>query len=75
VWIFIRMEWGEFTQFVRFKAGDGSKIKFWQDVWCGDQSLKSVFPELFSITHWKKASIVDLLQIHNSNSQQNITFI
>jgi hypothetical protein len=36
VWKFSRRGWWDFCRFVRFEVGDGSKIKFWQDVWCGD---------------------------------------
>jgi len=28
----IRWGWGDFSRFVRFEVGDGSKIRFWQDV-------------------------------------------
>jgi hypothetical protein len=26
---------GGFSRFIRFEVGDGSKIRFWLDVWCG----------------------------------------
>jgi hypothetical protein len=28
---------------IRFDTGIGSKIRFWEDVWCGDMSLKDAF--------------------------------
>jgi hypothetical protein len=38
-----------FFRFVRYEVGDGSKIKFWHNLWCGDLHLKVTFSELFSI--------------------------
>jgi len=28
-----------------FEEGDGSKIRFWHDVWCGEQTLKIAIPK------------------------------
>ena len=32
-----------------FKLGDGRKIRFWEDTWCGRQPLCDAFPDLYSI--------------------------
>jgi hypothetical protein len=40
---------GEFSSHTRFEVGDGSKIRFWHDKWCGDQVLKDIFLDLYSI--------------------------
>ena len=45
--------------------GDGTKVKFWHDVWCGDCPLKLAFLELFSISHRKESSIDDVLHFSN----------
>jgi hypothetical protein len=50
---------GSFLSFVRYDAGDGSKIKFWHDLWCGDQPLKGPFMELFSITRYKEVWVAN----------------
>jgi hypothetical protein len=34
---------GGFSSFVIYEVGDVSKIKFWHDLWCRDQSLKAFF--------------------------------
>jgi hypothetical protein len=57
LWKFICMGWLNFRKFFKYDPGDGSKIRFWDDVWCGDRALKEVFPDLFSIASFKKASI------------------
>ena len=41
--LFDRRESEDFSRFVKFEVGDGSKIRFWHDVWCGDQTLKEGF--------------------------------
>jgi hypothetical protein len=40
---------GSFYRSVRYTVGNGLKIRFWHDLWCGDQPLKVTFSELFSI--------------------------
>jgi hypothetical protein len=44
-----------FANHVRYKVGDGSKVLFWHDVWCGKQPLKALFSELFTIACGKDA--------------------
>jgi hypothetical protein len=47
--------WGKFCNHTRFKVGDGSKVKFWHDLRCGDTVLKDAFPVLFGIARVKDA--------------------
>ncbi len=46
-WKTIRNGWDRFSQFVCYKVGDGSSIKFWINPWCGETSLRVRFPELY----------------------------
>jgi hypothetical protein len=55
----------------RFNPGNGSKIRFWDDVWCG---LKEVFPGLYSIASVKDASIVDNMDFMGGTLQWNVSF-
>lgn len=32
-----------------FEVGDGNQVKFWEDVWCGERSLKMEFPDVFAL--------------------------
>jgi len=41
---------GWFQEEVRWSLGKGDKVKFWEDVWIGNQPLKTLFPKLFSIS-------------------------
>jgi hypothetical protein len=65
LWKFIYMGWRNFKRHFRFDPGDGSKISFWEDVWCGETSLKDSFPGLFSIASLKEASIADNVERSN----------
>ena len=55
VWKHIRRWWQLFSKFISFEVGDGTQIRFWHDIWCGDQPLKEYFPELFCIARNKEA--------------------
>jgi hypothetical protein len=43
-------------------VGDGSRINFWYDLWCGDTALKVAFPTLFGIARAQNASVADILE-------------
>jgi hypothetical protein len=74
LWKFICMGWQNFRRFFKYDVGEGSKIRFWDDIWCGERALKEEYPGLFSITRLKEASIADNME-HSSNSiQWNIQF-
>jgi hypothetical protein len=36
VWKHIRKRWGVFLRYIRYEVGDGTKIRFWHNAWCGD---------------------------------------
>jgi hypothetical protein len=71
----IRKGWDSFSRFTRFVVGDGSKISFWHDLWCGDTALKVAFLTLFGITRVKDASVVDNLEFLGDSNQWNVSFI
>jgi hypothetical protein len=52
----------------------GSRICFWDDIWCGDRALKEAFPGLFTIARFKEASITDNAEHSNGTIQWNIQF-
>lgn len=39
LWRGIWANWDRFSDFVSIRVGNGTIIRFWHDVWCGDQSL------------------------------------
>jgi hypothetical protein len=46
-------------------VSNGSKIKFWHNVWYGGQNLKAAFPEFFSIARCNEASVANHVQFYN----------
>lgn len=60
LWKSISCGWPTFSQYIQFKVGVGSTVKFWQDVWCGDTLLKMCFLELFTINRNKETYVLIL---------------
>jgi len=75
VWKNIRKCWISFSRFTRFVVGDGSKISFWHDLWCGDTTLKVAFPALFGIARLEDAVVADNLELLGDSFQWNVSFI
>lgn len=40
--------------------GDGNKIRFWDDVWCGNETLLAKFPHIHAIARNKECRIYDV---------------
>jgi hypothetical protein len=58
-----------------FSVGDGRKVKFWHDCWCGDIALKEAFPELFVVSRDKDASVADLMSFPNDRLHWDFHFV
>ena len=74
VWKFIRRGWDNFFQHCAFVVGDGKRVKFWHDCWCGDMPLKGAFPELFVISGDREASVDDIMSFPNGILHWDIRF-
>ena len=48
-----------------FTVGNGRRIKFWKDKWCGDELLCVLFPSLFALASCKEAWVADLWMYSN----------
>ena len=57
----IREEWSIFSTHLYMEVGDGLKVKFWHDRWCGDLPLREAYPKLFFISWAKDAYVADLI--------------
>jgi hypothetical protein len=71
----VRRGWDAFAVHVRYEVGDGSKVLFWHDVWCGELPLKTLFPELFLIACGKDAWVEENMQRQNDTILWNVLFI
>jgi hypothetical protein len=73
-WKNIGKGWGKFCSHTRFDIGDGSKIRFWHDLWCGDLALKEAFPILFGIACTKDTFVVAHVEFFGGSIQWNMSF-
>ena len=60
VWKAIKNGLEDFKVRTRFRVKSGNRVKFWKDRWRTDLSLRDAFPNLFSITSFKNAQVVDV---------------
>jgi len=74
VWKFIRRGWDNVAQYLRYEMGDGSHIRFWHDLWCGDRPLKFFYPVLYSIALFPDAWVVDNLSVVGDVVHWNVLF-
>jgi hypothetical protein len=51
---------GWFNQLAVKQLGRGNSIKFWKDVWVGDQTLEQRFPRLFSISSQQEEMVMGM---------------
>ena len=55
MWNFIRSGWLNFSKFLCYDVGDGTQVKFWDDVRCRDHPLNESFPDLHNISSTRDA--------------------
>ena len=61
LWKNIRKDWPSFSKALSFEVGDGAKVHFSHDRWCGTLCLKEAFPEFFSISRNQDALVAVIL--------------
>ena len=44
----------------RFIVGNGTRIRFWLDLWCGTAPLRQFFPILFDLVANKFVTVADV---------------
>ncbi|RVW87760.1 Transposon TX1 uncharacterized 149 kDa protein [Vitis vinifera] len=59
LWKEIRKEGVLLFKNVSFTVGDGRKVKFWKDIWCGNTPLCEAFPSLFAFAVSQDAWVED----------------
>lgn len=50
-----------FYPYTCFSLGDGTKIRFWKDLWWRNSTLGSGYPRLFHITSLKNVLVAEIL--------------
>jgi hypothetical protein len=74
LWKNIGGGWAKFERFIYFKVGNGARIRFWYDTWCGDYPLKDIFPNLYCIARDKEAFVAAHLQLRNNSIHWEVNF-
>ena len=75
LWKEIKKEWPQLFQNTYFVLGNGRRISFWKDVWCGEEALSLTFPNLFRMTAQKDARVADLWNWDSGEGGWNPIFL
>jgi hypothetical protein len=77
LWKGIMSGWEDYFHNVEFVVGQGTRVSFWKDKWCGDTSLMVLFPTLFTCSSNREATIAEVLSGPNSRGvrEWNVTFM
>jgi hypothetical protein len=51
----------------KFKLGNETQIRFWEDAWLGDVAFRDQYPTLYNIVRKKSASVNVVLQSNPLN--------
>ena len=54
--------------------GEGTKVNFWTDQWCGNEALSQTFPQLFALAVQRNASINEMWDSNLGQGGWNIRF-
>ena len=60
LWKDINKEATMLKRFCKFVVGDGRRVCFWKDTWCGTEPLSETFHNIYSVVATKDACLVDL---------------
>jgi hypothetical protein len=75
LWKYIRRGWDLFSQQVKYEVGDGTCIRFWKDLWCGEYTLQEAFPDLFRIARDKDALVSAHFQVRDGQIHWSLDFV
>ena len=65
LWKNISQRWPYFSRHILYDIGDVSRVKFWQDWWCGETSLAVRYPDSFRFCRNKDANVAKLMMSTN----------
>ena len=74
LWKDICKEVIQIRQNCSIEMGNGCKVKFWEDVWCGEAPLCSFFPSLYEVASSKGDKVVDLWEVTGTGGGWNFRF-
>ena len=65
LWKEIRKDWEVIVKNAKFVIGDGSRVSFWKEFWCGKVALCMAYLTFFSLAVRKEALIREVWDISN----------
>ena len=60
LWKEIRKEGSLLSNNIVFSVGNGRRVRFWKDSWCGDEALCYTFPSLFALAVSKEEWVAEV---------------
>ena len=60
LWKEIRKEGSLLHNKIVFSMGDGRRVRFWKDKWCGSDALCNSFPSLYALAASKEAWVAEI---------------
>ena len=77
-WKAIAQVFQEFSPFVRLVVGNGERIRFWEDLWWGNQTLCAQFADLYRVISVRNLTVSNVLGNSfplswNFNFRRNLT--
>ena len=55
LWKDISKEGNKLKQECYFVLGNDNRVKFWEDIWCGESTLSEMFPSVYALVGTKRA--------------------
>ena len=74
IWKDICKEVIQMRQNCSIEVGIRHKVRFWEDVWCGEAPLCSSFPSLYEVGSLKGAKVADLWEVTGTGGGWNFRF-
>ena len=75
MWKDVSKETRRLKQNCCFIFGDGNKIRFWEDSWCGEGPLCEPYPALFALADSKEALVADVWDTSRGKGAWNLSFV
>ena len=57
-----------------FFLGDDNKVKFCEDIWCGESTPSEMFPSLYALAGTKRAMVADVWDTTSGEGTWNLRF-
>ena len=74
LWKDIRKELALLKDNSSYVVGNGRRVRFWEDIWCGSEPLCRTYPTLYSMAASKRAVVAEIWDQHGEAAGWNPCF-